>query len=90
MRSSSLLPPKAVRQISPRGLAGGTIPGDAGMLPTSSITLLDFAFAFLLVIVFCEALRIVVVGLKNLQFPPDDHALDKNIPTETLTKPDGT
>jgi len=60
------------------------------MLPTSSITLLDFAFAFLLVIVFCEALRIVVVGLKNLQFPPDDHALDKNIPTETLTKPDGT
>ncbi len=58
------------------------------MLPTSSITMLDFAFAFLFVVVFCEALRIVVVGLKNLQVR-HDHALDENAPGESLTKSDG-
>lgn len=57
------------------------------MLPTSSITMLDFAFAFLFVVVFCEALRIVVVGLKNLQVRHDP-ALDENIPSESLTKSD--
>ena len=59
------------------------------MLPTSSITMLDFAFAFIFVVVFCEALRIVVVGMRNLQMRYNDPALDQNRPSESLTKLDG-
>jgi len=59
------------------------------MLPTSSITMLDVAFAFIFVVVFCEALRIVVVGMKNLQMRYDDPTLEQSRPTENLTKFDG-
>jgi len=59
------------------------------MLPTSSITMLDFAFAFIFVVVFCEALRIAVVGMRNLQMRHDDPGLDRSRPAENLTKFDG-
>ena len=49
--------------------------------------MLDVAFAFIFVVVFCEALRIVVVGMKNLQMR--DPALDQSQSTESLTKIDG-
>jgi hypothetical protein len=59
------------------------------MLPTTSITMFDIAFIFLLVVVFCEVLRIVVLGVNNLRIRDDDPALDQDRPREGLTKPDG-
>jgi hypothetical protein len=52
------------------------------MLPTNSITMLDIAFAFLSVVVLCEVLRIVILGIRNLQH-------QQNGQGENLTKPDG-
>jgi hypothetical protein len=58
------------------------------MLPTASITMFDVAFIFF-VVVSCEALRIVVSGLKNLQARDDGPALDEGGPGGSLTNPDG-
>jgi hypothetical protein len=58
------------------------------MLPTTSITIYDVAFIFISVVVFCEVLRIVLLGLNNLQVPGEDSALDQGRPSDSLTKPD--
>jgi hypothetical protein len=60
------------------------------MLPTNSITMLDIAFIFLSVVVLCEVLRIVIVGIRNLQIDRNAVTLhQQNGPGENLTKPDG-
>ena len=59
------------------------------MLPTTSITMFDFAFIFLFIVVFCEVLRIVVLGIKNLNVRDDDPALGQGGPGDGLTKSDG-
>jgi hypothetical protein len=57
------------------------------MMPTSSITMMDIAFVFFSAVVLCEVLRIVVVGIRNLQASHDDTALhQQNWPGES---PDG-
>lgn len=59
------------------------------MLPTTSITMFDLAFVFLFVVVFCEVLRIVVLGINNLQVRDEHAAVDQGRPSDSLTRPDG-
>jgi hypothetical protein len=68
--------------------SGGKAPVSP-MLPTTSITIYDVAFIFISVVVFCEVLRIVLLGLNNLQVPDEDPALDQGRPSDSLTKLDG-
>jgi hypothetical protein len=59
------------------------------MLPTTSITMFDVAFVILFVVVFCEVLRIVVLGLKSLHVRDDNPALGEDRPGDSLVRSDG-